>query len=65
MVYAQIKNGNVVNTIVADENTPLDLFARGFDYFIRIDEMDLVPSIGWTYNGENFSPPAPPEVEEP
>lgn len=57
MVYAQIKNGRVFNTIVTDETTPLDLFARGFDYFLRIDTLSSAPSIGWIYDGKKFLPP--------
>lgn len=56
MIYAQIKNGLVVNTIVVDENTQLSLFSAGFDAFIRIDEMSPMPGINWSYNG-TFSPP--------
>lgn len=61
MVYAQIKDNKVVNTIVVNEDTPLELFSEGYDYFLRIDEMSPRPAIGWSYDGEEFTAP-PPEI---
>lgn len=57
MIYAQIKDGVIVNNIVVDENTPMELFSAEFDYFLRIDNLASNPGIGWTYDGENFIPP--------
>lgn len=62
MIHAQIKNNVIENTIVTDENTPLHLFAQGFDHLVRIDELEKMPGIGWHYDGANFCEPAP-EVE--
>lgn len=66
MIHAQIKNNVVINTIVTDENTPLELFSKGFDYLIRVDQMDPRPGIGWAYDGAIFTapPPPPPDYEE-
>lgn len=65
MIYAQIKNGQVQNTILVDENTPLDLFSEGYDHFMRIDELNPCPGPTWSYDGESFSPPPiPPEPSE-
>jgi len=57
MIYAQIKNNVVFNTIVIDENSPMDLLSEGFDYFIRIDNLQPCPGIRWGYDGAEFSPP--------
>lgn len=57
MVYAQIKNNRIMNTIVVDETTPLELFAANFDYFIRVDDISPQPSIGWQYDGSIFTSP--------
>lgn len=63
MIYAQIKNGLILNTIVCDEDTPLDLFAEGFDHFLRVDNLTPVPGIGWSYDGTSYNPPIDPETE--
>lgn len=65
MVYAQIKNGQVQNTIVVDEDTDMDLFSQGFDSFLRIDHLVPCPGPSWSYDGATFSPPyqAPDPVE--
>jgi len=58
LTYAQISDGVVENTIILDDVSLIPQFAAGFDYFVRIDELDPVPGIGWSYDGNNFSPPA-------
>jgi hypothetical protein len=61
MIYAQIKNGIVVNNIVLNDTSLLSLFGQGFDCNpIEIDNLNPVPQIGWTYNGTNFLPPVIP-----
>lgn len=62
MRYAQIKNGKVENIIICDENSPLDLLGQGYDYFVRVDELETQPDIGFSYDGANFS--APVVIEE-
>lgn len=57
MIYAQIKDGVIKNTIKVDENTDLSLFLEGFDHLIRIDNLDTIPGIRWSYDGASFAPP--------
>jgi len=63
MIYAQIKNGFIMNIIYLLDTDILSLFYTDpltndiFDYVIRIDNLDPQPCIGWTYDGENFYPP--------
>lgn len=65
MVYAQVSNGVVQNTIEVDESTPLDLFSEGFDYLLRIDEIEDMPGIGWLFDGSDFSRPPDIPLKEP
>lgn len=60
MIYAQILDGVVQNTIVLTDPTLESIFAAGFDYFIEIDGLTPMPSIGWSYNGTSFTAPVPP-----
>ena len=48
--YAVIENGKVANIVLAD--APLA------DNWVASD----VASIGWDYDGANFTPPAPPPI---
>lgn len=57
MVFAQIKDGIVKNIIVLDDLSLEDLFSEGFDFFIRIDEMEIQPGVHWIYDGIEFMPP--------
>lgn len=61
MVYAQIKDGIVVNCVILEDETLIDLFTEGFDYLININDLDPIPSIDWTYDSGNntFSEPVP------
>lgn len=57
MIYAQIKNNTVINTIVLDKVELEPIFANGFDALVRIDNLDIIPGINWSYiNGEFISP---------
>lgn len=56
MIYAQIKDRTVLNCIVIENIESLELFSEGYDYLVRIDQLDPRPSIGWSYDGVNFSP---------
>jgi hypothetical protein len=51
MIYAQILNGVVRNTIILDNETELHLFLKHHDHCIRIDHLVPQPSIGWLYDG--------------
>lgn len=55
MIYAQIKNGKIENTIVLDEYS--ELFIEGYDHLIRIDTVEPRPGVNWTYDGNTFAPP--------
>jgi hypothetical protein len=57
MIFAQILNGIIMNTIILNDLSLIPLFTEGFDSCIRIDQLSIQPSIGWTYDGTNFSPP--------
>ncbi|WP_412057714.1 hypothetical protein [Bartonella sp. DGB2] len=54
MYYAVVKEGVVINTIVAPEN-----------YTYPFDDGEAIPSeeagIGWTYKDGQFTPPTPTE----
>jgi hypothetical protein len=57
MIYAQILSGTIQNIIVLDDLTLESLFLAGFDYLIRIDNLNPVPEIGWSYDPiSGFSP---------
>lgn len=67
MIYAQITDNVIQNTIVLDDSGLLSLFTQGFDMCMRIDNLDPQPGIGWSYDGRNFNPPPPepdPETED-
>jgi len=50
--YAIINNNNIVgNVIAADENTII------YSNMIRIDQLDVIPGINWSYNNGVFTPP--------
>lgn len=57
MEYAQIKDGVVVNVIVVDENSPFEELSKNFDLFLRVDDIPDLVGIGFTYDGETFTPP--------
>lgn len=50
MVYAQIKDSLVSNTITLSDESLIDLFSEGFDFIIRVDNISPRPSIGWSYD---------------
>lgn len=63
MIYAQIKDGIVMNCIVVDDIMLLHVFEHGFDSIIRIDNISPQPGIGWEYDGSTFIAPVIPEEE--
>lgn len=68
MIYALIRAGQVVNTIVADP-TFLPTIAAGYagagDAIVRIDNLgDVRPGVFWTYDGSTFTPGFPPSDPE-
>jgi hypothetical protein len=56
MLYAQINNNTVVNIIVLNNASQISTFSAGFQYFVQIDQLVPEPEIGWTYDGNIFSP---------
>lgn len=65
MIYAQIKDGKVKNTIVIDDVSLLHLFTEGFDYCLKIDDVEPQPGVGWGYDEGSDSytlPPPPPNT---
>lgn len=62
-IYALIKDGDVINTIVWDgpDASPMD-FGEGVSYAEIPDGEGNQPSIGWSYDGSVFS--APPLTDE-
>lgn len=57
MVYALIKDGKVENMIVADEAFISKIQAQ-WEHCVRVDNLDVQPSIGWDFDGSDFSDPA-------
>lgn len=57
MTYAQIKDEIIQNVIVLDDMSLLDIFGAGFDAIVRIDQLNPMPAIYWTYDGSVFTPP--------
>lgn len=45
-VYAQIRDGIVVNKIVLSDPNLIPVFSAGFDDFIEVTEPEAVPEIG-------------------
>lgn len=73
MIYAQIKDGVVVNTIVLEDDDLLPLFQTNlitgdtYDHVLLIQHLYPRPGIGWTFDDIQFFPPQQsedPVVEE-
>lgn len=60
-MYAQIDSGLIVNVIVLEDINLSHLFNDDFDHFVRIDNLEPVPGISWSYDGAVFTPPPAPE----
>ena len=64
MVFAQIKDGVVQNTIVLNDNSLINLFNYNpttsvpYDLVLQVDMLYPQPGIGWTFDGIMFAPPA-------
>lgn len=60
MVFAQIKDGVIQNTVVLTDISLIDLFKEGYDDIFQIDATFPQPGIGWTFDGVRFiAPPKP------
>jgi len=69
MIYALVRAGVVVNTIVAEPEF-LPTIAGGYssvgDAIVRIDNLgDVRTGAYWTYDGVNFTPGYPPVDPDP
>lgn len=64
MIYALINAGIVTNTILADPPF-LKFIEKDYDAIVRIDTLDPVPGIWWTYDGVSFSQGVPPTDPAP
>jgi hypothetical protein len=53
-IYALIKDGVVVNTIVADADN-IAVISSLWDYCIDITNLTPRPSVNWLYDGETFT----------
>ena len=64
--YACIDSGVVINTVAvsvdADGNDLNGYLVEAAKMWtmVRVDTLQPQPSIGWTYDGTAFTPPAPP-----
>ena len=70
MVFAQINNNVVVNTIVLDDMSLLPLFqsdpsGNPYDSVLQIDYVFPQPGISWTFDGIRFNPPVVPQLPQP
>lgn len=64
MIYALIKAGTIVNTIIADPVFKATIEAD-YDGVVRIDDLgDVRPGVYWTYDGTTFTPGFPPADPE-
>jgi hypothetical protein len=63
MIYAFIKGGVVVNTVVLTDTSYLSIpaIAAQFDSAVRVDNIVPQPGMGWSYDGTNWTPPPPPD----
>lgn len=59
MIYALIKDGEIKNIIVVNDLSFIGLIAHEWEFCKRIDNLDIIPQIGWKYSAsENtYSPP--------
>lgn len=73
--YAAIKNGKIVNVIAVDpepksyglastENFFESQSAKQYDQFVRIDNLESEPHIGWLYDGKIFTPASEQDNEK-
>lgn len=65
MIFAQILNDVVKNTIVLEDLSLSSMFSENFDHFIDITDMTVRPGINWSYdpNTSAFTPPPESESE--
>lgn len=71
MIFAQISNKKIVNTIELEDDSLLNLFkidpstGMDFDCVLQIDTIDPLPGIGWSYDkGIFIAPPIPGTIPD-
>jgi hypothetical protein len=71
MIFAQISNGVIVNTIHLMDGTLLSLFQNDpstglpYDTVLQINFLYPQPGIGWIFDGIQFyPPPAAPDPDD-
>ena len=62
MIYAQIRNNKIVNTIMLDDSTLIPLFSVDtsgvpYDSVLQIDNLQPMPGVNWTFDNVNWNPP--------
>lgn len=67
MVFAQVQDGIVTNTIILNDYSLLPLFQKDqlgnlYDYVLQVDATYPQPGVGWAFDGIQFTPP-PPSVD--
>ena len=66
MIFAQIKDQVIVNTILLNDYSLLSKFLydpmteEPYDEVLQVDTVYPQPGIGWTFDGIQFYPPIPP-----
>lgn len=61
--FAQIKDNQIKNIIVANEETQLSHFAENFNYLIEVNREPGSPGVGWLFNPVDHSFQSPPQPE--
>lgn len=61
MVFAQISNQLIINTIILNDESMINLFLNDqngipYDFVLRIDTVYPQPGISWTFDGIQFYP---------
>jgi hypothetical protein len=69
MIFAQIKNNTIINTIDLEDVSLLSLFqtdqnGNPYDSVIQIDNIIPQPSIGWSFDNVNWNPPVAAPVSQ-
>lgn len=69
MVFAQVSNGVIINTLIINDYSLLSLFQNDkdgnpYDYILQVDATYPQPGIGWTFDGIAFSPPIIQDSDE-
>lgn len=70
MIFAQIKDNVIINTIVLEDYSLLKYFKNDpitgepFDWIAQVDATYPQPGVGWAFDGVKFNPPEEPTMIE-